>query len=105
MFIRVVGIPTGLGRGKVPEMAAYLAAEFRHADAARGSRSVILRIGQRTYVDGENRATELQRVNNPPDMRPTGFESSECQGGAPCVDQYAPAGLVRAAAAFFALCL
>ena len=29
MFARVIAIPTVLGRGKVPEMAAYLAGEFR----------------------------------------------------------------------------
>lgn len=105
MFVRLVGIPTGLGRAKVPEMSAYLAADFRRAGAARGRRSVILRVDQRTYVDGENRATQLERVKNPPGMCPAGFESSERQAGVPCVDQYAPAGLVRAAAAFFALCL
>ena len=41
MFVRVVGIPTVLGRGKVPEMAAYLAAEFQRAGWADGDVEVV----------------------------------------------------------------
>ncbi len=36
MFERIINTPTVLGRGKVPEMAAYLAGEFRRAGFAEG---------------------------------------------------------------------
>lgn len=84
-------------------------ADFLGADLlvgqADGKRTLTMRDGQHTYVYAKDRAAMPGCVKTPPDVCPAGLESSKRESGAPSDDQYAPAGLACAAAAFLALCL